>query len=61
MKLKKTEHSNWYLDEDTNVLINKNSSELNDYRSRVQQAKEIDGLKDEVSELKTLLKQLMEK
>lgn len=58
MKLKKTDHSGYMIDEATNVVINKNMSKLDEYKRKVQEAKEIKELKSDISELKSDMAEL---
>ncbi len=59
-------HSGLYKDDETGVIVNKGSSERDRYRIAKEQAKknlqsqsEIETIKDELAELKTLLKQVL--
>jgi hypothetical protein len=58
-------HPNLYRDEDSGAIINYDELAYNQYvnslNTRQNQKKEINDLKNEVSELKSLLKQLLEK
>jgi hypothetical protein len=58
-------HPNLYRDEDSGAIINYDELTYNQYvnslNTRQNQKKEINDLKNEVSELKSLLKQLLEK
>lgn len=58
-------HPNLYRDENSGAIINYDNLAYNQYVNslyiRQNEKKEIDNLKNEVSELKSLLKQLLEK
>ena len=58
-------HPNLYRDENSGAIINYDDLAYNQYvnslNNRQNEKKEIDNLKNEVSELKSLLKQLLEK
>jgi hypothetical protein len=58
-------HPNLYRDENSGAIINYDDLAYNQYVNslniRQNEKKEIDNLKNEVSELKSLLKQLLEK
>lgn len=58
-------HPNLYRDEQTGAIINFDTIAYNNYVSslnkRDQQKREIDNIKNEISEIKSLLKQLLEK
>lgn len=58
-------HPNLYRDENSGAIINYDDLAYNQYvnslNNRQNQKKEINDLKNEVSELKSLLKQLLEK
>jgi hypothetical protein len=58
-------HPNLYRDESSGAIINYDDLAYNQYVNslniRQNEKKEIDNLKNEVSELKSLLKQLLEK
>jgi hypothetical protein len=66
MKTKVEGHQNIYKDTDTGVIVNRESSERSRYRIAKQQAlmnsqsqDDIKQLTDEVNELKSLIKQLL--
>ncbi len=56
---------NLYRDENSGAIVNCDNIAYNEYvnslRNRENQKKEIDSLKNEISEIKDLLKQLLEK
>jgi len=56
---------NLYRDEDSGAIVNCDNLAYNEYvnslQNRENQKKEIDNLKNEISEIKDLLKQLLEK
>ena len=52
MAFEKTNHSNYFIDKKTNVVINKNVDELQEYKMKVQQAKELKELRKEVKTIK---------
>ena len=56
---------NLYRDENSGAIVNCDNVAYNEYvnslRNRENQKKEIDSLKNEISEIKNLLKQLLEK
>ena len=59
-------HDNLYKDEETGVIINRASSDRERYRiakenayRNVQQGNDIENLKNEIGEIKDLLKQLL--
>jgi hypothetical protein len=58
-------HPNLYRDEQTGAIINVDAIAYNNYvnslNKRDQQKREIDNIKNEISEIKSLLKQLLEK
>ena len=58
-------HPNLYRDENSGAIVNCDNLSYNQYinslQNRQNQRKEIDQLKDEMSEIKKLLKQLLEK
>lgn len=58
-------HPNLYRDEKSGAIVNCDTSSYNQYvnslHNREIQKKEIDNLKNEISEIKSLLKQLLEK
>ena len=61
-------HQNLYKDEETGVIINRSNSERDRYRIAKEQAmkniksqQDIDDMKQELSELKHLLKQFLRK
>ena len=58
-------HPNLYRDEKSGAIVNCDNLSYNQYvnslQNRQNQRKEIDQLKDEISEIKNLLKQLLEK
>ncbi len=61
-------HPNLYKDADTGVIVNRESSERQRYRLAKQQAQanqqnsiELENLRDEMDEIKSLLKQLLNK
>jgi hypothetical protein len=58
-------HPNLYRDEKSGAIVNCDNLSYNQYinslQNRQNQKKEIDQLKDEMSEIKNLLKQLLEK
>ena len=60
-------YSNLYKDEESGVIHNRSSSERDRYRiakrnslAHVEQKAELDELRDEMSEIKSLLKQLIQ-
>jgi hypothetical protein len=58
-------HPNLYRDENSGAIINYDDLAYNQYvnslNNRQNQKKEIDNLKNEISEIKSLLKQLLER
>ena len=58
-------HPNLYMDEESGAIVNCDNSSYNQYvnslQNRENQRKEIDQLKDEMVEIKQLLKQMLEK
>lgn len=60
MKFKKTEHHDWLLDEESNVLINNNINELEEYRLKVQQVKEMNELRNELKDYRQMKIELSE-
>lgn len=58
-------HPNLYRDENTGAIINCDTIAYNNYvnslHKRDSQKREIDNIKNEISEIKSLLKQLLEK
>ena len=61
-------HPNLFKDTDTGVIVNRSSSERDRYRSANEQSRksmnteqEISSLRDEMDEIKSLLKQLINK
>jgi hypothetical protein len=58
-------HPNLYRDEKSGAIVNCDNLSYNQYvnslHNRETQKKEIDNLKNEISEIKNLLKQLLEK
>jgi len=58
-------HPNLYRDEQTGAIINCDTISYNNYvnslHKRDSQKREIDNIKNEISEIKSLLKQLLEK
>jgi hypothetical protein len=58
-------HPNLYRDENSGAIVNCDNLSYNQYvnslQNRQNQRKEIDQLKDEMGEIKKLLKQLLEK
>jgi|TARA_R110002012_G_scaffold54603_1_gene139801 uncharacterized membrane protein len=61
-------HPNLYKDKETGVIVNRASSERDRYRIAKQQSRnsmnteqEISSLRDEIDEIKSLLKQLINK
>jgi hypothetical protein len=58
-------HPNLYRDERTGAIINCDTISYNNYvnslNKRDSQKREIDNIKNEISEIKSLLKQLLEK
>ena len=61
-------HPNLYKDSETGVIVNRESSERSRYRLAKEQAKmnrlnsaELETLRDEMDEIKSLLKQLLNK
>ena len=61
-------HSHLYKDENSGVINNRSSSERERYRlakrqalSQIEQKAELDEMRDEISEIKDLLKQLLNK
>lgn len=56
---------NLYRDENSGAIVNCDNVAYNEYvnslQNRENQKKEIDNIKNEISEIKTLLKQLLEK
>jgi hypothetical protein len=58
-------HPNLYRDEQTGAIINCDTISYNNYvnslNKRDSQKREIDNIKNEISEIKSLLKQLLEK
>ncbi len=58
-------YSNLYRDEQTGAIINHDRVAYNNYvnslHKRDSQKREIDNIKNEISEIKSLLKQLLEK
>jgi hypothetical protein len=58
-------HPNLYRDEKSGAIVNCDNLSYNQYvnslQNRQNQRKEIDQLKDEIGEIKNLLKQLLEK
>jgi len=61
-------HPNLYKDADSGVIVNRESSERQRYRLAKQQAQanqqnsiELENLRDEMDEIKSLLKQLLNK
>jgi len=58
-------HTNLYRDEETGAIVNCDTMAYNTYVSSLNvkdsQKREIDGIKSEISEIKFLLKQLLEK
>ena len=58
-------HTNLYRDEETGAIVNCDIMAYNTYVSSLNvkdsQKREIDGIKSEISEIKFLLKQLLEK
>ena len=68
MKHKVDGHSSIYKDMDTGVIVNRGQSARDRYRIAKEQAmrnlesqQEVTSLREEVKELKTLIKQLLEK
>jgi hypothetical protein len=68
MKCKVDGHSSIYKDMDTGVIVNRGQSERDRYRIAKKQAmqnlesqQEVSSLRQEVNELKSLIKQLLEK
>ena len=68
MKHKVDGHSSIYKDMDTGVIVNRGQSERDRYRIAKKQAmqnlesqQEVSSLRQEVNELKSLIKQLLEK
>lgn len=68
MKTKIEGHQNLYKDEETGVIVNRSTSDRDRYRIAKKQSlsnmntdDEIKYLKDELSEIKTLLRQLINK
>lgn len=60
LNLTKTDQPNYYIDKTKNIVINKNSQEYEDYKLKIQQAKEIQNLKNEISEMKNGFSELKE-
>ncbi len=64
-KIKVDGHSNLYRDKDTGAIINCDAEEYNNYiksrNSKMLQKREIQDLKGEIDELKTLLKRFLDK
>jgi hypothetical protein len=58
-------YSNLYRDEETGAIVNCDTMAYNQYITSLNmknsQKKEIDGIKNEISEIKSLLKQLLDK
>jgi hypothetical protein len=58
-------YTNLYRDEQTGAIINHDTMAYNNYvnslHKRDSEKKEIDNIKNEISEIKSLLKQLLEK
>jgi hypothetical protein len=58
-------HKGLYRDEKTNAILNCNDSDYNEYinlkASRLQEKTEIEFLKDEINEIKSLLFKLLDK
>ncbi len=54
-------HSHLYRDTDTNAIINLDSDKYNELKVKAREKKEINTLKEEVSEIKSLLRELIEK
>jgi hypothetical protein len=50
-----------YRDNESNSIINTNSNEYEEFKRRAREKNEINKLKDEVSELKSLIKELIKK
>mgnify|MGYP001212391401 FL=1 len=50
-----------YRDKDSEAIINTNSNEYEEFKQKALEKKEINNLKDEVSELKSLIKELIKK
>jgi hypothetical protein len=67
MKIKVEGHSNLYKDPETNVIVNRGTTERSRYQVAKQQAQanidskyEIDALRSEIDEIKSLLKQVLQ-
>ena len=50
-----------YRDRDSEAIINTNTAQYEEFKRMAREKKEINNLKDEVSELKSLIKELIKK
>ena len=50
-----------YRDKESEAIINTNTNEYEEFKRQALEKKEINNLKDEVSELKSLIKELIKK
>ncbi len=60
MRLVKTQNSDFYRDEDTNALINTNASAFKLYKQQRADRSRVSEMQQEIDELKSLVKQLIE-
>ena len=59
IRIKDEEHL--YRDESNNSIVNTNNKEYEEFKSKARQKNEINNLREEVSGLKSLLKELLKK
>ena len=59
IRIKDEEHL--YRDESNNSIVNTNNKEYEEFKSKARQKNEINNLREEVAELKSLLKELLKK
>ena len=59
IRIKDEEHL--YRDESNNSIVNTNKKEYEEFKSKARQKNEINNLREEVAELKSLLKELLKK
>lgn len=50
-----------YRDKESDAIVNTNSAQYEEFKRMAKEKKEINNLRDEVSELKSLLKELIKK
>ena len=61
MSLEKTKVSGYFRDTDTQVIVNKNQHEYDQYMAGRKRIQELNKLNEEVVEMKKLLQQLLDK